>query len=275
MELHKAVLKYSDAGTFQPTSEDVKKYSQCRGQMYSYEGPIGAGKTTAGRNAAAMLNQIGVKAIFLEEKFNQEFLQLFLSDPAKYAFTFQISMLNACQRNYLEGLWYAKQGYVVIIDRTVWGNAVFAAMHVNNKNITNEEFKVYCSCINQYGPYKFDYVIYLDIDPETSMKRIKQRGRGAEKSYTLKYLQELEAAYYHQIYTQMTSGHSDIMILSNDDFYDPSYILDRIIDPKRKDAKEFIFEPDLSPETRNLSTKDIREGFRRLREHFSPSEPDV
>ena len=271
MKLHATVATYSNAGTFQKTSDELKKYAQFQKRIIAIEGPIGAGKTTLGQSMAAVLNQMGIPAVFLEEKYNSDFLELFCKSPKDYAFSFQMSMLNACQHNYLQACHKSEQVMVVIVDRTIWGNAVFAALHVENGNITAEEFKVYCSCMNQYGPYRFDHVIYLDIDSETSLNRIAKRGRHAEKSYTAEYLQSLEMAYYTQIYAQMTTNHSNITVLSNDVFYEARSVFDAILYPQAKDGQNFVFPGDVSPDKKQLTYEDVRKGFELLTNFFSSS----
>jgi deoxyadenosine/deoxycytidine kinase len=275
MDLHDAITSYSIHGIFQNSSDEMKKYSQLKGRIIAIEGPIGVGKTTLGQSMAAYLNQIGIPAIFLEEKYNIDFLELFCKGTVggkNYGFPFQMSMLNACQHNYLEAEWHSGkkssgESKVVIVDRTIWGNAVFAAMHHEKGNITDDEFQVYLSCIKQYSPYKFDHIIYLDIDPKTSHRRIQHRARESEKVYTLEYLQSLDRAYYYQIYTQLKANQSNILVLSNENFYESTIVLDKLIDIKSR--KNFKYMSEYSPDKNdNLIFDDIRKGFELLCKHF-------
>ena len=56
-----------------------------------------------------------------------------------------------------------------------------------------------------------DILLYLRVNPETSLNRITQRGRKAEKGITLEYMQKLFLGYENFIdemgrYTRVISG---------------------------------------------------------------------
>lgn len=71
---------------------------------------------------------------------------------------------------------------------------VFSKMHVLLGNLNQQELEVL-----KYYEQKYlrqpTHLIYLQVTPETALKRIQQRGRESEKTMSLNYLRELEKAY--------------------------------------------------------------------------------
>lgn len=198
-------------------------------------------------------------------------------EKKNYSFSFQLDMLNACQQNYREAEWHAGRhggisNKVVIIDRTVWGNAVFAAIQFETGNITEEEMNVYYSRIKRYSPYRFDHIIYLDISPEKALERITERDRDAESAYTLEYLESLEKAYYSQIYSQMTANQSNIIVISNERYCNALTVMRKVLarEFSATNNESFTFPPEIIPPgsnavtDRSLTPNDIRKAFELL-----------
>lgn len=274
-DLLSSIASYTSAGVFQPVPELVRRFQTLSGCIIAIEGGIGVGKSTAAQSVVAFLNSIGIEAVCLEELFNKTLLEMFYEGnedrtAPNYAFPFQLSMLKDCQRNFERAMWESgKRGggkrKVVVIDRTIWGNAVFAALHCHAGNLSEKEFQSYVDDLKSVGPYKIDYVIYLDLAPETALRRIALRGRKAEKSCGIDYLRELDRAYYAMVYHQMVSGHSNITVIANDIFVEPEYVL-RAITQKPRGA--FSFAPDLRPST-DMKDEKIREGFAALCKWFT------
>lgn len=290
-DLISAVASYTAAGVFRPASEKTQRYRSLAGRIIAIEGGIGVGKTTIGQSMANTLNECGVEAIFLEETVNEHLLKMFYDGNAdktkpNYSFAFQISMLKDCQQNYERAMWESgRRGgkqKVVIVDRTIWGNAVFAALHCDEKNINSVEFNAYLESLKKGGPYEIDHVVYLDLKPSKARKRITQRGRTAEKTCSVEYLQDLDRAYYAQLYNQIAAGHSNIIVASNDVFLDAEYALRLITTPG---PGPFTFPPELKPssrpaenidEWRQEEAKRVREGFDRLcKWYMSPMSESV
>ena len=269
-ELLSSITAYTSAGVFQPIPELVRQFQALSGCIIAVEGGIGVGKSTAAQSIVAFLNGIGIEAVCLEELFNKTLLGMFYEGnenetKPNYAFAFQLSMLKDCQRNFERAMWESgKRGggkrKVVVIDRTIWGNAVFAALHRQAGNISEKEFQSYIDDLKSVGPYTIDYVVYLDLSPETALRRIALRGRKAERSCKIEYLRELDRAYYAMVYQQMVSRHSNITVISNDIFVEPEYVL-RAITQRPRGA--FSFSADLRPAP-DMTDEKIREGFEKL-----------
>lgn len=218
------ISELSKVPVFSTNSEEYNRYKFLRGCVIAIEGTIGAGKTTLGKNMAAYLNLIGLPAIFLEEQVCTEYLNKFYqalekgTKPNPYAILVQESMLRQCQLTYLQAQNQAKhEDAIVIVDRTVFGNTVFAMLHTASGNIDQEEYEGYLRHLKQYAPYYYDFVIYLDVSPQKAHELITQkRKRANEKDIPMGYLYDLERAYYMHLAEQICSKHSRILVVNNE-----------------------------------------------------------
>lgn len=163
------------------------------------EGNIGAGKSTAGRKLAEVLN-----LRLLEEPVDDELLELFYNDPDRWSAVFQFAMLHkrwamqmsAAAETLVDG------GYNgAILDRSLWGDLVFArALHDAGK-IHTKEWEIYRSAVRNMAMVLFPptVLLYLNARPETCLERIRQRKRSQEAGITLEYLQTIHAGYQQLI----------------------------------------------------------------------------
>lgn len=174
-----------------------ERLKHLRGSIILVEGIIGAGKSTLGRELSTMLNDIGIKARLFEEEINMPLLELFLSDMKRYAFTFQMYMLQNRQGVYRDAITYAEQhNGISIVDRSLFGDIAFAMMHHSSGNIESVEWNVYQSTIESTTLRMPSSIIYLDVSPSTAMRRISSRNRGSESSqYDEEYLRSLHDSY--------------------------------------------------------------------------------
>ncbi len=168
-----------------------------RGSIILIEGIIGAGKTTLASKMADLLTRVGIPVKFFEENVNGYLLDLFLKDMKKYAFAFQLLMPAQRRNIYLQAMEFSRMhNGVSIIDRSLYGDLAFANMHHDVGNIDDVEWKAYESLMNDTPLPQPSIILYLDVDPEVAMIRIKARNRGAEaNTYTLEYLQDLDENY--------------------------------------------------------------------------------
>lgn len=165
------------------------------GQVVAIEGAIGVGKTTAGMLLKDSYEHGNEKVAFFEEKVSEELLSLFLNDMKRYAFAFQLSMLESRINTQKEARCFADSGGIAIIDRSTIGDRAFAQLQLHKGNITEEEWAVY-NAIYQRNTHLPDKIIYLACTPQISLERIRKRGRTSEtKDYTMEYLQSLTQSY--------------------------------------------------------------------------------
>jgi deoxyadenosine/deoxycytidine kinase len=191
---------------FRAVNPDLRRYGpSLSGRILILEGLISAGKSTAGKEILAFAEKIGVKCKFFTEPLIQDLLDLFLSNQKKYAFSFQLAMLIKRQAIYREAQKFAAEGWFCIIDRSLYGDYCFALMHKNRGNISDEpetldqsamtEWKSYLAALHCEEFNHPDYVIYLEVTPETAIRRCKKRDRNGETKYTKEYFEELCQVY--------------------------------------------------------------------------------
>lgn len=268
MEYSSLVLKCLEKRTFQTSNPAYNVLRSLAGCIIGIEGNIGAGKTTFGRTAAKILNEIGIPAIFIEEKVNKDLLKLFYENIGReknYSFAFQINMLQRCIKNYATAV-YESRGCtgppkVVFIDRAVQGNFVFAAAHRSTGGITDDEFAAYMAELEENGPYIFDSIIYLDVSPESAIKNIRTRNRESEQSCTLEYLKKLDCVYYAHICAQISQNNSKIIVVPNDNYADVLGILRMLVEKNTTSNLPRQITPDMSEEE---ACETARAGFRML-----------
>ena len=139
-----------------------------------------------------------------KEPVDQEHLTRFYADPARYAFNFQIhllhkrigiQMLAACEALYSDA--YAG----AIVDRSLFGDEVFASLHHDAGNIDDLDWEAYRSALRnmQFMIWPPTTLIYLRVQPEVALarmqKRMSEEQRAFEGGVTLEYLQELYKRY--------------------------------------------------------------------------------
>jgi deoxyadenosine/deoxycytidine kinase len=120
-----------------------------------------------------------------------------------------------------------------VMDRSIYGDGIFAAMHKETGTMEVEEYGVYEQLYKVMidEVKKPDLLVYLQVSVDVAMKRIQKRGRDFEQSVERSYWEKLNQKYdeYFLSYEQ-----SPILIINGDhlDFEssvdDRSYILLRI-----------------------------------------------
>ena len=196
-----------------------------RGSAIAIEGAIACGKSTMGKHIESYLNHIGIKAKYFPEYVNMSFLNLFLSDMKKYAFSFQITMLCKRIEIYKEAEAFINQeNGVAILDRSFVGDKVFALMHYRQGNISEMEWRVYCSLAESEIQFEPQYSIYLDCSIDVIQKRLRKRNNQSEvSSYSQEYLKELSETYEELLFASQKRGNGNSLtkrVLWNADYKD-------------------------------------------------------
>jgi len=176
---------------------------------FSIEGNIGVGKTTLLRQLQRDLETIPFnwirrgKSIFYGEVVDEHLINLFYSDPKKYAFTFQWDILKSRidQYDHMLANKYRKGIDSTFSDRSLFGDLMFTLLQVKHGNITTEEASIYLDkmgmdeneiCFNRLPFKAFDRIVILYAAPHTCKLRIDERGRKFEKEITMAYLDKLD-----------------------------------------------------------------------------------
>lgn len=168
--------------------------------MYvAVEGIIGAGKTTL---AKAISERMGWR--MLEEPVvDNPLLPLFYQDQKKWAFALQIRMLHSRYRMQQVA---ANDTTMCVLDRSLPGDRVFAALHTKYGNMHDAEWETYEHCYQAMSAVRPPMLlIYLRVSPEVAHARMRKRARNMEAGVELSYLRDL-AAEYDALIDQIVRG---------------------------------------------------------------------
>lgn len=153
------------------------------------EGVVGAGKTTLGELLAKEL-----KIEFFQEPYvNNPFLDKFYSNKERYSLLSQLYFLN----KRMDTIEEASRKVSCVMDRSIYGDFLFAKMHLKNGYMTKEEFELYEAFWKKLIASRKQpkLIIYLDISVDNAIKKIKERGREFELSVEREYWEKLNKEY--------------------------------------------------------------------------------
>ena len=153
-------------------------------------GLIGAGKTTL---ATALGTHLDLP-VYFEPVADQAYLEDFYRDTARYSFSTQIYLLNRRFQQHQEIIW---RGGGAVQDRTIYEDAVFAKTLVNQGLMEERDYRTYLELFKHMSNFmcRPHLIIYLDLTPESSLARVRQRNRDVESGISLEYLAALRAEY--------------------------------------------------------------------------------
>ncbi len=152
------------------------------------EGIIGVGKTSLAEKLAVKLNA----KLILEVVEENPFLAQFYEDIEGYAFQTQIFFLLSRHKQQLELKQMELFSTNLVSDYLFEKDKIFANLTLNESELAlyDKIFKILRKEI-----LKPSLVIYLQIDPERALERIRKRARSYERNITLDYLKDLNEAY--------------------------------------------------------------------------------
>ena len=153
-------------------------------------GMIGAGKTTL---ATALAKTLDIP-VYYEPVDDNKYLADFYRDTARYSFATQIYLLNRRFQQHQEIIWRGGGG---VQDRTIYEDAVFAKSLVQLGLMEERDYQTYLNLFRNMSNFmcRPHVIIYLDVRPERSMERIRERSRGVETGITVEYLTSLYQEY--------------------------------------------------------------------------------
>ncbi|MBI5623208.1 MAG: deoxynucleoside kinase [Elusimicrobia bacterium] len=183
-------------------------------------GTIGVGKSTLTEDLARALNFEAV----LEEVDGNPYLESFYHDMKGFGTMMQVWLLNHRFRQHREFVTRISLGKIrgVVQDRTIWEDTIFARMLNNHpdKIITDLDYNTYLDLFDNMVLRELVFpqlMIYLDVNPETAVNRIKRRGRVMEQTITLEYLTMLRDNY-EQFISEMEQAGVRILRLNWEKF---------------------------------------------------------
>lgn len=159
--------------------------------MIIVDGVVGAGKSTLAEKLSQELN---IPIYYeLQNQTTLNLLEEFYKDKKRWAFTLQIHFLNERFRMIKE---INKNGGG-ILDRSIFGDRIFASMLNEDGYMTNDEFETYSTLLENMLEHSKDpqLLVYINCDIDTAMSRIKKRGREMEQSVDRYYWSRLNEKY--------------------------------------------------------------------------------
>ena len=153
-------------------------------------GIIGAGKTTL---ATALGQHLGLD-VHYEPVVDNEYLDDFYRETKRYSFAMQIYLLNRRFQQHQEIIWRGRGG---VQDRTIYEDAIFAKTLRDMDLMDPRDYETYVTLFRNLSNFlcRPNVIIYLDVTPERSMERIRERSRGCETGITVEYLTRLHDGY--------------------------------------------------------------------------------
>ncbi|XP_035669597.1 deoxycytidine kinase-like isoform X1 [Branchiostoma floridae] len=141
--------------------------------------------------------------ITLSQKHGGNLLDMFYSDPRRWAFTFQSYVCLSRMRHQLKpapGHLETAAEPVVFYERSVYSDRYCFAANCFSLGTFNEtEWNIYCdwhsTMMAAMGELKLDGIIYLRAEPEVCLERLKLRGRPEERPVSLEYLDQIHTRH--------------------------------------------------------------------------------
>ncbi len=153
-------------------------------------GMIGAGKSTL---ATALGEHLEID-VYYEPVEDNEYLEDFYRDTRRYSFAMQIYLLNRRFQQHQEIIWRSRSA---VQDRTIYEDSIFAKMLAESDLMDERDYRTYSELFRHMSNFmcKPNVIVYLDVSPELSQARIRQRGREVEDGVSLEYLSALHQGY--------------------------------------------------------------------------------
>lgn len=159
-----------------------------KNQTIVIDGVVGVGKSSL----MNLLQNEGYTA-FPEPVADNPLLDKFYHDRKRYSFSLQIFFLN---RRFAH-IKNAMKNKKVVMDRSIYGDAIFAKMLCDNGEMAVEEFNLYKELLENMLEHVAppSLMIYLEISVDGAMKRIAKRGRDFEQIVERGYWEKLNGEY--------------------------------------------------------------------------------
>lgn len=211
------------------------------GLFITVDANIGAGKTNACHAIASAAMSGGYQARVLEEPTHHPRFAHFLARYYEDLRTgqdkgggFAMQMFMLCERyeqhRLAVELAWGDQGMVVVQDRPIYGDTVFATTAMERGFMTREEYDLYVDLYRNMSRDVMppDIFIFLVVSPEECHRRMASRGRTQEEGVPLDYLQHLDQNYRKLIQEMRRRG---VRVLAVDwqEFGPPVELWNRIL----------------------------------------------
>ena len=157
-------------------------------KVINIAGVVGVGKSSL----CNIFNELDYK-VYHEPVFDNELLEKFYYDKEKYAFPLQIFFLNKRFEMYKDSTHYTSS----IMDRSIVEDRIFAKMLRDQGQLDTTEYEIYVDLFNNMMEHVTppNLMVYLRIQTENVIDRIKRRGRKYELEQSINYWYDLNSNY--------------------------------------------------------------------------------
>ena len=157
--------------------------------MITIDGVVGVGKSTL---MNTLVEDMGMVP-FQEPVVDNPILDKFYYDRARYSFSLQIFFLNERFRHIKR----ASKIDNAVLDRSIYGDLIFAKMLKDNGEMAVEEFDIYLDLFHNMIEHCQTprLMVYLEVSPEEAMRRIAKRARDYELATEPAYWVRLNEEY--------------------------------------------------------------------------------
>ena len=196
-------------------------------------GIIGAGKTTLTRDLA---EHLGYEAFYEPVKENV-YLADFYEDMNRWGAMMQLYLLAKRFEQHQQIVWRAGKGAVQ--DRTIYEDTIFARLLHEGGCIDDRDYDTYVGHFNVMKRFLLypDVLIYLQVDPEISMKRIAERARSEEGGITMEYMEKLHQGY--EGFASEMSRYTRVLTLDWNEYLETAEVA-RLAQEEMNDNREFL-----------------------------------
>lgn len=156
--------------------------------MIVIEGVVGVGKSSL----MNIISEYGYTA-FEEPVVDNPVLDKFYYDRSRYSFPLQVFFLN----KRFEHIKKAVDVRRAVMDRSIYGDAIFARMLNLADEMSDEEFAIYAELLQNMLEHVHvpKLMVYLEVSVDEAMRRIGKRGRDYELVVERDYWEKLNTQY--------------------------------------------------------------------------------
>lgn len=178
-------------------SENYMDKGVNRNMAIVIDGIIGAGKSTVGQFLSESLNVPLFEELKDDGKDSlaQRMLDLFYADQTRWSAIIQVMFLNDRFKDIKR---IEAEGDFAILDRSIYGDEIFAKTIHERGQMTKDEFHIYRDLLHNMLAHinPPQVLVYIDVSVDTAMARINTRGRSTEGDLIPRdYMEDLRRNY--------------------------------------------------------------------------------
>jgi len=206
--------------------------------LVSIEANIGAGKSTILQKLQETIDPtyttcieepIDVWSTYKDPTTGRSLLDLYYTNPSKYAFPLQTMIYNSLMRILYQTI-DSTSTPIIITERSLQSSSGIFAKMLNDSGIMSPiEYQVYKHSVVS-DPIPLDVCIYLRTKPEICYERIRHRNRQGEQKIEMEYLRTCHSAHETWIKEIQTANSNTIVYTIEVGVKTPKQILAEVLE---------------------------------------------